>query len=100
VSSKWRFICFLHSIVRDLNGPIVSAGSTIWVKPPVVAQEGTTPETGIFQAQALQHRPEADTQRAIWTSNKFVSEGVHGPVPLVAQLKIAELESAHVHRRY
>ena len=34
---------FLHSIVRDLNGPIVSAGSTIWVKPPVVAQEGTTP---------------------------------------------------------
>jgi hypothetical protein len=40
----WRFICFLHSIVSDLNGPIVSAGRTIWVKPPVVAQEGATPE--------------------------------------------------------
>ncbi len=25
---------FLRSIVRDLNGPIVSAGSTIWVELP------------------------------------------------------------------
>jgi hypothetical protein len=32
---------FLRSIVRDLNGPIVSAGSTIWVELP---GGGTTPE--------------------------------------------------------
>jgi len=30
---------FVRSIVRDLNGPIVSARRTIWVELPVAAQQ-------------------------------------------------------------